>query len=77
MFRLMWGMIYFRELPLPLSEYDNDALGFFFEFANTYTEESILKGYQAQKKRESDNASVEQMRALGYSDEDILNMNLK
>ena len=48
----MWTMVYFRELPESLNEYSEDALDFFFEFANTYTEDSILHGFLKQKKAE-------------------------
>ena len=72
----MWTMVYFRELPESLKEYSEDALDFFFDFANTYTEESILQGYLRQKKAESEKADESLLHELGYSDEDTLNMNL-
>lgn len=72
----MWTMVYFRELPESLNEYSEDALDFFFEFANTYTEGSILHGFLKQKKAESEKADEELLHELGYSDEDTLNMNL-
>lgn len=72
----MWTMVYFRELPASLNEYSEDALDFFFEFANTYTEESILNGYLKQKKTESEKVDENLLHELGYSDEDTLNMNM-
>ena len=38
-------MVYFRTLPVPLNEIDDDFLELFFNFANTYTESSILTGF--------------------------------
>lgn len=67
-------MVYFRELPLPLNEVDDDLLELFYKFANTFTEGSILDGYirdEMAKEKEIDDADLKD---LGYSDEDILNM---
>lgn len=69
-------MVYFRELPQSPGEYSEDALDFFFEFANTYTEKSILDGYTRQRKDEEGRLDADTMRALGYSEKDILDMNL-
>jgi hypothetical protein len=76
MFLPMWAMVYFRALPVPLRELDHDLLEIFFNFANTYTEESVLKGY-AKKRLEFGTApAAEKLRGLGYSDEDIAGMDL-
>jgi len=61
-------------LPLPLREIDDDYLEFFFKFANTYTEESILNGYIKDEMEKEKEIHDEQLKDLGYSDEDILNM---
>ena len=69
-FQLLWTTAYFRVLPLPLSELDSDYLDFFFRFANTYTEESVLNGYIKQhSQKEADRAALKE---LGYSDKDML-----
>jgi hypothetical protein len=68
-------MVYFRELPLPLKEVSEDFLELFYKFANTYTEESILSGFIEETKAKEKEISDEELKDLGYSDEDILNMN--
>ena len=67
-------MVYFRELPLPLSEIDGDFAEVFFRFANTYTEESILHGYMKEEAEKQKAISADDLRDLGYSDEEILTM---
>ncbi|MGP1458959.1 MAG: hypothetical protein ACTTKL_06590 [Treponema sp.] len=55
-----------------MSEVDSDYLDFFFRFANTYTEESVLSGYikqHSQKEKEVDRAALKE---LGYSDKELL-----
>lgn len=66
-------MVYFRTLPVPLTEIDDDFLELFFNFANTYTEESILSGYMQQTMEKGKEASSDILRDLGYTDEDLLN----
>jgi len=46
----------------------------FYKFANTYTEESILNGYIKDEMEKEKEIHDEQLKDLGYSDEDILNM---
>ncbi len=65
-------MVYFRELSLPINEIDDDFMELFYKFANTYTEESILTGFIKDEKEKE--IHDEQLKDLGYSDEDILNM---
>lgn len=67
-------MVYFRELPLPLNELDDDFMDFFFKFANTYTEESVLTGYIKDEKEKEKEVSDEDLKDLGYTDKDILDM---
>lgn len=65
----MWTMVYFRVLPLPLNEIDDDFLDLFFNFANTFTEDSVLQGFiKAQNEKEVE-VSDDVLRELGYSDE--------
>ena len=66
-------MIYFRELPLPLKEIDDDFLGIFFNFANTYTEDSVLTGFIKEEREKEKEVSEEDLKELGYTDEDLLN----
>lgn len=72
----MWTMVYFRTLTIPIDEVDDDYSDFIFKFANTFTENSILQGYIKEQKNENKAVSYEMMAELGYSDKDILNMNL-
>jgi hypothetical protein len=73
----MWAMVYFRELPLPLKEVDPSLLEIVFNFANTFTEESVLHGYTKQKAEAESGPSAEVMKRLGYSDEEIAGMDLQ
>lgn len=73
----MWAMVYFRVLPVPLNELSDDFFDFFFKFANTYTEESILQGYLKSQSEKESKMTAEQMRELGYDDEDILKAGLE
>jgi len=68
-------MVYFRELSLPLSEVDDDFIDLFYKFANTYTEESILNGFLKDEAEKEKEINEDELKDLGYSDEDILNMN--
>lgn len=66
-------MVYFRTLPLPLNEIDDDFLELFFNFANTYTESSILTGFLNNKQEKEKEVSEDALKELGYTDEDFLN----
>ena len=72
----MWAMAYFRELPAPLAEIDPDFLEIFYNFANTYTEESVRQAHSERRKSEGSVAS-DDMKGLGYSDEDIAGMDVQ
>lgn len=67
-------MVYFRELPLPLNDADDDLIDMFYRFANTFTEESILNGYIKREMEKAKEVHDEDLKDLGYSDEDILKM---
>lgn len=67
-------MVYFRTLPVPLNEIDEDFLELFFNFANTYTEDSILTGFLQDKQEQEKEASSEVLKELGYTDEDLLSI---
>jgi Holliday junction resolvasome RuvABC DNA-binding subunit len=70
-------MVYFRELPVPLREIDPDFLEIIFNFANTFTEESVLHSYAKHQQEEESKPTTETMRRLGYSEEDIAKMELR
>lgn len=65
-------MVYFRELPLPINEIDDDFLDFFFKFANTYTEDSILHGYIDEESKKLKEVDDDVLAELGYDDKDKL-----
>lgn len=67
-------MVYFRELSLPINEIDEDFIDLFYKFANTFTEESILNGFLKDEAEKEKEIHDEELKDLGYSDEDILNM---
>jgi len=45
-------ILYFRELPAPLGEIDPAFTDIFFEFANTFTEESVLSAEVKRRKQD-------------------------
>ncbi len=65
-------MVYLRELRKPLSDYYEEFLFFFFEFANSYTEESVREGYLKKKKAETEDLSEAELKELGYTNKDLL-----
>lgn len=65
----MWAMVYFRVLPLPLNEIDDDFLDLFFNFANTFTEDSVLQGFIKAQNEKEPVVSDDVLKELGYSDE--------
>jgi hypothetical protein len=73
----MWAVVYFRELPVPLRRIDENLLEIIFKFANTFTEESVLQGYTKRIKEAESEPTAELMKELGYSDEDIAEMDIK
>jgi len=73
----MWAMVYFRELPVPLTEIDVDLLEIFFSFANTYTEKTVLHSYIKGKQENESKPTVQMMKRMGYTDEDIAKMDLR
>ena len=70
-------MVYFRELPVPLKKISIDLLEIFFNFANTYTEKSVLQSYMKNKQEAESKPTVQMMKRLGYSEEDIAKMDLR
>jgi hypothetical protein len=70
-------MAYFRELPVPLKELDIDLLEIFFNFANTYTEKAVQQSYVKSKQEAESKPTVQLMRRMGYSEEDMAEMDLR
>jgi hypothetical protein len=64
-------------LPVPLREVDPDFLEIFFNFANTFTEESVLQGYAEKAKEAGSGPSADIMRRMGYTEAEIANMDLR
>ena len=73
----MWGMVYFRELPVPLNEVDENLLEIMFNYANTFTEDSVLQGYTKRIKEAESEPTADIMKGLGYSDEEVAGMDIK
>jgi len=69
-------MVYLRELPVPLREIDPDFLDIFFNFANTYTEESILYAEVKRRKEAESALTADMFRDMGYSEKEITEMDL-
>ncbi len=67
--------MYFRVLP-ETQRQDNDFIDIFFDFANSYTEESIRNAYLKEKHAETHKHDANFFRDLGYSEEDISKMDL-
>jgi len=72
----MWAVVYFREFPAPIKEIDPSFLEIIFNFANTYTEESVFNGYTKRIKEITSGPSADIMKKLGYSDEEIAGMDI-
>lgn len=73
----MWAMVYFRELPVPLKELNVDLLEIFFNFANTYTEKAVTQSYMKNRQETESKPTVQMMRRMGYSEEDMAKMDLR
>jgi hypothetical protein len=69
-------MVYFRKLPVPIAELDPAFIDIFFNFANTYTEESVLYSEVKRRKEKESTPSADLFRGLGYTEEQIANMEL-
>ncbi|GHT84350.1 hypothetical protein FACS1894137_07270 [Spirochaetia bacterium] len=69
-------MVYFRELPAPLKELDPVFIDIFFNFANTYTEESVLYAEVKRRKDKDSAPNADMFRELGYTEEQIAGMEL-
>ncbi|MDR2701083.1 MAG: hypothetical protein LBB72_01470 [Spirochaetaceae bacterium] len=49
----------------------------FFEFANTFTEESVLYAEIKQRKEKAKEPTSDVMRSIGYSEADIAGMDIE
>jgi len=69
-------MVFLRELPVPVKELDQAFIDIFFNFANTYTEESVLHSMLKRRKEADAAPSAEMFREMGYSEKDIAEMDI-
>jgi hypothetical protein len=69
-------MVYFRKLPAPAAELDPAFIDIFFDFANTYTEESVLYSEVKKRKEKESAPGAGMFRRLGYTEEQIANMDI-
>jgi hypothetical protein len=72
----MWAMVYSRTFPAPINELDPAFLDIFFNFANTYTEESVLFAEIKKRKEKETTPGADMFRKLGYSEEQIAGMEI-
>jgi hypothetical protein len=63
-------------LPAPTDELDPAFIDVFFNFANTYTEESVLHWELKRRKEKESAPSAGMFRRLGYPEEQIAGMEL-
>jgi hypothetical protein len=63
-------------LPAPAAELDPAFIDIFFNFANTYTEESVLYAEMKKRKEKESAPGAGMLRRLGYTEEQIANMEL-
>jgi hypothetical protein len=63
-------------LPAPIAELDPAFIDIFFNFANTYTEESVLYSEVKKRKAKESTPSADMFRRLGYTEEQIAGMEL-
>jgi hypothetical protein len=63
-------------LPVPVAELDPAFVDIFFNFANTYTEESVLYSEVKRRKEKESIPGADMFRRLGYTEEQIASMEL-
>jgi hypothetical protein len=61
-------------LPAPVAELDPAFIDIFFNFANTYTEESVLYSEIKRRKEKKSAPGAGMFRRLGYTEEQIAGM---
>jgi len=70
-------MAYFRVLPQELKGTSDDFIDIFYDFANSYTEESVRAVYWKAKEEQSAAPEASDMRdILGYTEEEMSGMEL-
>jgi len=70
-------MVFLRELPVPIKEADPAFIDVFFNFANTYTEESVLYNMMKHRKEKETTPTADMFREMGYSEKDIAMMDIE
>jgi hypothetical protein len=64
-------------LPAPISELDPDFIDIFFDFATTFTEESVLYAEVKRRKEKETRPTADVFRRLGYSEKEIVGMDIE
>lgn len=67
----LWIMDYLKVCPDPQVIDDSDFTNIFYEFVMNYTTENLRKQYFENKKKEMEKVTRDELRDLGYSEEDI------
>lgn len=64
-------MDYLKVCPDPQLIKDDDFLNILFEYAMNYTTEGFRKAYAENLKKENEKVTRDELRDLGYSEEDL------
>ena len=63
-------------LPVPVSELDPAFIDVFYEFANTYSEESVRFAEMKRRKEKESAVNADLFRDLGYTEKEIAEMDV-
>lgn len=74
--KTLWIMDYLKVCPDPQAITDPDFINIVYEFAMNYTTESLRKSYIENKKREMEKVTRDELRELGYDEEDLTDVEI-
>lgn len=69
----LWVMDFLKVLPDPQILDDNDFVNILYEYAMNFDTERFRKAYADSRKKQAEKVSKDELRELGYSEEDIRN----
>lgn len=67
----LWAMDYLKVCPAQQAINDIDFINILYEYAMNYSLEGFRKAYAERLKKESEKVTRDQLRELGYSEEDL------